>query len=548
MQPAVQREPEPAPESLVELPPHSRLPRLDLGVEWESRGGEFLSSLTDFFTGPRPAREPSDAPQGSVRVQFLETRWPLAGFLASCLGHAAALWILLLPIWGFLRSAQPSVRPAQMDLAWYETPVDLPHISLGGGRRKQSRQAKNSARTNPLAAAESDHPLARQTILSIPVRMTHPRQTLIRPDAPPAPPKIAPALPDIVQWPSSEKPRAPLLISPPTSAPRISRRARQNLSAPDIAISAKDAAPLRFAASRVPNPRLPTPLGAASGPSARQPATHARPGAAPEIISGSAGDPNLHRLIALSAAPAPPAPTVEAPSGNLAARIARSPAGRSSNSSRSSEGRVEKPGSASTSEIAGPLPATVAIREGNSGAPANAVAARAAAASRIPRAAAELPAAPTRGASSVSGLDPSLPPEALLSGKQVYTLHVSLPNLTSASGSWILCFAQLDQDYGPHVGRREPLSGPVPVEKADPKYPPDMIRQHVQGEVVLYAIIRKDGSVDSIQVVRGLEPELDRNAMAALALWKFRPATRDGVPVDLEAVVHIPFNYRSPEE
>ncbi len=127
-------------------------------------------------------------------------------------------------------------------------------------------------------------------------------------------------------------------------------------------------------------------------------------------------------------------------------------------------------------------------------------------------------------------------------------MHVSLPNLTSASGSWILSFAQLDEDYGPHVGRRQVLSTPVPVEKADPKYPPDMIRQHVQGEVVLYAIIRKDGSVDSIQVVRGLEPELDRDAIAALAQWKFRPSMRGGVPVDLEVVVHIPFNYRSPDE
>jgi len=32
-------------------------------------------------------------------------------------------------------------------------------------------------------------------------------------------------------------------------------------------------------------------------------------------------------------------------------------------------------------------------------------------------------------------LDPSLPPEAILSGSEVYTMHVNLPNLTSVSGS-----------------------------------------------------------------------------------------------------------------
>jgi TonB family protein len=65
--------------------------------------------------------------------------------------------------------------------------------------------------------------------------------------------------------------------------------------------------------------------------------------------------------------------------------------------------------------------------------------------------------------------------------------------------------------------------------------------------VILYAVIRKDGSVDSIQLVRGVDPELDNNAMVALAGWKFRPAEREGVPVDLVAIVRIPFRAVAPE-
>ena len=84
------------------------------------------------------------------------------------------------------------------------------------------------------------------------------------------------------------------------------------------------------------------------------------------------------------------------------------------------------------------------------------------------------------------------------------------------------------------------------MRKVDPKYPPEMIQAHVEGEVILYAIIRKDGSVDSIQVVHSLDPQLDVNSMQALASWKFRPATREGVPVELETVVHIPFRFRAP--
>jgi protein TonB len=82
------------------------------------------------------------------------------------------------------------------------------------------------------------------------------------------------------------------------------------------------------------------------------------------------------------------------------------------------------------------------------------------------------------------------------------------------------------------------------VRKVDPKYPPELIEQNVQGEVVLYAVIRSDGSVDSIQLVRGIDRQLDANAKNALSQWKFRPALKNSIPIDLEAIVHIPFKIR----
>lgn len=146
----------------------------------------------------------------------------------------------------------------------------------------------------------------------------------------------------------------------------------------------------------------------------------------------------------------------------------------------------------------------------------------------------------------MGAINPNVSPEKILSGKEVYTLDINLPNLTSATGSWILNFAQLYEDDAPpyHGGK---LSGPAPIQKVDPKYPPELIKEHVEGVVVLYAIIRKDGSVHNIQVVKGLDPQLDKNAVDALSQWKFRPAVRDGVPVDLEAVAYIPFRYRNSE-
>jgi TonB family protein len=145
-----------------------------------------------------------------------------------------------------------------------------------------------------------------------------------------------------------------------------------------------------------------------------------------------------------------------------------------------------------------------------------------------------------------------LSPQEVLGSKRVYTLHVNMPNLTSASGSWILNFAELNESAPSGTLRSampetaSDLAGPVPLRKVDPKYPPEFRTSHVDGEVVLYAILRKDGSVDSIQLVHSVDPHLDANAMEALSQWKFRPAEKHGEPVDLEAVVHIPFRSRGP--
>jgi len=302
------------------------------------------------------------------------------------------------------------------------------------------------------------------------------------------------------------------------------------------------------------------PVSAMSAPVARSRETHTDATAAPEI--GAADRADSRRIIALSATPAPPAPSAEVPEGNLAARISVSPEGKK-------PGAVASPTNHSTVPGAGGSGASTATEGGGVGANSGSLPAAVSVAGGVkpssrggispsgsrlntlnlkPPNSNEPTPNSRRGPPNVSALDPSLPPEAILSGSEVYTMHVNLPNLTSVSGSWILSFSELDEGDGSRFTPRERLAGPVPIRKVDPKYPPELIKAHVQGEVVLYAIIRKDGSVDSIQVVRGLDPQLDQNAVQALGEWKFRPATRAGRPADVEAVIHIPFLYQDPRD
>jgi TonB family protein len=121
--------------------------------------------------------------------------------------------------------------------------------------------------------------------------------------------------------------------------------------------------------------------------------------------------------------------------------------------------------------------------------------------------------------------------------RKQYSIRLSMPNLTSVTGSWIMRFAKLNSE----PGQEEDISAPEPLSKVDPAYPTSMMQDHVQGTVTLYAIIHSDGTVGDVKILDGFDARLDENARLALERWRFRPGTRNGTPVDVEAVVRVPF-------
>lgn len=546
-------------DSLVEFSPLGRLPRLDLGIEWGSQWREFGSSVGTFFSGPRAPGESELPDDSDLRVHWIEGKNSPWAFMASSLWHVAAVLVAVLPIWGFLPATAHNLAPVQIDVSW-AAPQDLPPIHLQSPTLPPPKPEERKPTIPKIAedlqpapdGADAFHP--RQTILSIPVRITHPRQTLIEPDAPMTPPKVDPQLPNVVQWAASaQAPQLQLQLAPSTAAPKARERKPDTAVAPDVANAEKPPGPLNIASSPMVNPTPQMPVAPMSAGAARFRDKRIGSAAAPEV-NGASGDASLRNVIALSASPAPPAPVVALPEGNLAARVAISPAGKRPGAPNGGAAGAGHRASVGSVAGGGSLPASVSISGGAASATAagGGIAANRAPTKLILRPMNSLPEPPARviprGPADVAALSPNAPPEALFSGKEVHTLNINLPNVTSISGSWILNFAQLNETASPFNKPEGTLYGPVPIRKVDPKYPAEAVRQNIQGEVVLYAIIRASGSVDSIQVVRHLDAQLDRDAVEALAQWKFHPATRDGKAVDVEAVVHIPFQYKLQEQ
>ncbi len=82
---------------------------------------------------------------------------------------------------------------------------------------------------------------------------------------------------------------------------------------------------------------------------------------------------------------------------------------------------------------------------------------------------------------------------------------------------------------------------PREISRVQPQYPEAARKARIQGIVVLEAVITKSGSVDSVRVLRPVNPLLDQAAMLAVKGWQYEPATLKGVPVPVYLTVTCTF-------
>jgi periplasmic protein TonB len=87
---------------------------------------------------------------------------------------------------------------------------------------------------------------------------------------------------------------------------------------------------------------------------------------------------------------------------------------------------------------------------------------------------------------------------------------------------------------------------PRVLHEERPQYTSDAMRAKVQGTVLLECVVRPDGSVGDVQVVRSLDPTfgLDQQAVVAARKWRFAPGTRLGEAVPVLITIELTFTLR----
>ena len=87
--------------------------------------------------------------------------------------------------------------------------------------------------------------------------------------------------------------------------------------------------------------------------------------------------------------------------------------------------------------------------------------------------------------------------------------------------------------------------GPVETKHVNPVYPDNLLRTEQQGNVLLIGRIDTEGRVRDLLVVSTTHKDFSPAAIEAVRAWQFRPATRDGKPVEVFANVAVRFRLQN---
>lgn len=89
------------------------------------------------------------------------------------------------------------------------------------------------------------------------------------------------------------------------------------------------------------------------------------------------------------------------------------------------------------------------------------------------------------------------------------------------------------------------ISAPALVRRVEPTYPPFMASAKVNGVVVLEAAVDVMGCVQTVKVLRRVNPVLDQAAIDALKQWQYVPLTLNGIATPFVLTVTFSFRVQS---
>lgn len=167
--------------------------------------------------------------------------------------------------------------------------------------------------------------------------------------------------------------------------------------------------------------------------------------------------------------------------------------------------------------------------------------------------------APAPRRAPIEGLsNPSLAPVAAPNGvgRESMIQVDPAPDMAAPEGVGTVSGAGVPEGIGlavieaaPPARPREPVraggvvKAPVKLHDVIPVYPPMALAAHVEGVVIIEAVISPTGNVAQARVIRS-KPLLDEAALAAVKQWRYTPTLLGGVPTPVILTVTVTFSLK----
>jgi protein TonB len=85
------------------------------------------------------------------------------------------------------------------------------------------------------------------------------------------------------------------------------------------------------------------------------------------------------------------------------------------------------------------------------------------------------------------------------------------------------------------------VTAPKPISTPDAEYTDRARKKKINGTVIVTMIVTPEGKARDVKVIKSLDKELDKQAIAAVSKWTFEPATKDGNPVAVHLKAEVSF-------
>jgi hypothetical protein len=124
--------------------------------------------------------------------------------------------------------------------------------------------------------------------------------------------------------------------------------------------------------------------------------------------------------------------------------------------------------------------------------------------------------------------------------ERVFTVYIPMKRAPEeADPTWTLQYAMLKED-GVAAAGQQGLLAPMPVMREWPQVPADLEKKYAQRQVVVFAVVDKEGKVTRISVKQTPDVQVSDPIVRALSKWVFRPAQLNNQPVAVKVLLGIP--------